>query len=96
MSIPTRRELIKAIWYDVDFALAGVDESSFPTTVQLSLTSQALFARYDPSGRFIAAGCYMGPVHIWDLTTKTITMTLTGHKKQVTSVESVRSFRWLL
>ena len=90
MSILTRRELFHRKYSNLlRRSIEGLDESSFPTTVQVSLASQAIFARYDPSGRFIAAGGYSGQVHIWDLTTKAIIRTLNGHKKVITGIESV-------
>ncbi|KAJ3477680.1 hypothetical protein NLI96_g10297 [Meripilus lineatus] len=61
----------------------------YPTAVQTSLGSQASFARFDPSGRFIAAGRPDGIACIWDLDTRNPVRWLEGHVKGVTSVEYV-------
>lgn len=61
----------------------------YPTAVQTSLRAQASFARFDPSGRFIAAGRPDGSACIWDLDTRTTVRWLEGHVKGITSVECV-------
>jgi COMPASS component SWD1 len=64
--------------------------SHHPTAVQTSLVAGALFARFDPSGRYVAAGRSNGSAAIWDLDTKAAVRWLEGHVKGVTSVECVR------
>ena len=64
---------------------------TYPTAVQTSLHSQASFARFDPTGRFVAAGLPNGSARIWDLGTKSTVRWLEGHVKGVTSVEYVSS-----
>lgn len=60
---------------------------TYPTQVQTSLHSQATLARFDPSGRFVAAGKADGSARIWDLDTKSTIRWLEGHVKGVTCVE---------
>ena len=60
---------------------------TYPTQVQTSLHSQATLARFDPSGRFVAAGRADGSARIWDLDTKSTIRWLEGHVKGVTCVE---------
>lgn len=60
---------------------------SHPTAVQHSLPAGAAFARFDPSGRFVAAGRSDGSAAIWDLSTRSAVRWLEGHVKGVTSVE---------
>ena len=60
-----------------------------PTAVQTSLYSQASFSKFDPTGRFVAAGLADGSARIWDLDTKSTVRWLEGHVKAVTSVECV-------
>lgn len=62
---------------------------TYPTAVQTSLYSQASFSKFDPSGRFVAAGCPDGSARVWDLDTKSTVRWLEGHVKAVTSVECV-------
>lgn len=69
---------------------------TYPTAVQTSLPSQASFAQFDPSGRFVAAGLSMGSARIWDLGTKSTVRWLEGHVKGVTSVDWSRHSRYLL
>lgn len=51
--------------------------------------SQALQARFDPSGQYIGAGKMDGTALIWDMTTKSSVRTLPGHAKAITSIEYV-------
>ena len=46
-------------------------------------------ARFDPSGRFLAAGKVDGLAVIWDMDTKGPVRYLDGHVKAITSVECV-------
>lgn len=63
-----------------------------PTAVQTSLFSVALFARFDPTGRYIGAGRIDGSAVIWDLETRSPVRWLEGHVKAVTSIEYVFLF----
>ncbi|KAF8632023.1 hypothetical protein AX17_004966 [Amanita inopinata Kibby_2008] len=67
-----------------------------PTAVQTSLFAVALFARFDHSGRFIAAGRVDGSVVIWDLETRSPVRYLDGHIKTVTSIDWSRNSRYVL
>ena len=60
---------------------------TYPTAVQTSLPSQAVLARFDPSGRYVAAGRSDGSAAIWDLQTRAVVRWLEGHVKGVVSVE---------
>lgn len=67
---------------------------AYPNAVQTSLFAYALFARFDPSGRYIGAGRYDGGASVWDLETRAEVKTLVGHVKTVTSIEWVSSLLW--
>ncbi|TCD61486.1 chromatin binding protein [Steccherinum ochraceum] len=69
---------------------------TYPTAVQTSLHSQASFARFDPTGRFVAAGLPNGSARIWDLGTKSTVRWLDGHVKGVTSVDWSKHSRYVL
>ncbi|GBE79127.1 Set1 complex component swd1 [Sparassis crispa] len=69
---------------------------TYPTAVQSSLDAYASFARFDPSGRFVAAGRSDGSAVIWDLDTKAAIRHLEGHVKGVTSVDWSRNSRYVL
>lgn len=60
---------------------------TYPTAVQTSLHSGASVARFDPSGRFVAAGRPDGSARIWDLDTKSTVRWLEGHVKGVICTE---------
>ena len=62
---------------------------TYPTAVQASLPSQCSLARFDRSGRFVAAGRSDGSAAIWDLETRAAVRWLEGHVKGITSVECV-------
>lgn len=62
---------------------------TYPTAVQASLPSQCSLARFDRSGRFVAAGRSDGSAAIWDLETRAAARWLEGHVKGITSVECV-------
>ena len=62
---------------------------TYPTAVQASLPSQCSLARFDCSGRFVAAGRNDGSAAIWDLETRAAVRWLEGHVKGITSVECV-------
>ncbi|KAI0346972.1 WD40 repeat-like protein [Trametopsis cervina] len=69
---------------------------TYPTAVQTSFHSGASFAKFDPSGRFVAAGRPDGSARIWDLNTKSTVRWLEGHVKGVTSVDWSRNSRYVL
>ncbi|KAH8830539.1 WD40 repeat-like protein [Flagelloscypha sp. PMI_526] len=69
---------------------------SHPTAVQTSLLSNALFARFDSSGRYLAAGRYDGSVAIWDVELKAVVRWLDGHVKAVTSIDWSRNSKYIM
>ncbi|KAI0047292.1 WD40 repeat-like protein [Auriscalpium vulgare] len=69
---------------------------TYPTAVQTSLPSQASLARFDPSGRFVAAGRGDGSAAIWDLETHAAIRWLEGHVKSITSIDWSQNSRFLL
>ncbi|EMD40979.1 hypothetical protein CERSUDRAFT_121584 [Gelatoporia subvermispora B] len=69
---------------------------TYPTAVQTSLVSGASFAKFDPTGRFVAGGRPDGSAVIWDLGTKAPIRWLEGHVKGVTSVDWSRNSRYVL
>lgn len=54
-----------------------------------TLDEYAVCARFNRTGRFIAAGRPDGKTSIWDLETKGVMQLLTGHVKTVMSVRYV-------
>ncbi|KAG5645768.1 hypothetical protein DXG03_005305 [Asterophora parasitica] len=64
-----------------------------PTAVQTSLFASALFARFDPSGRYLGVGGTNGTAAIWDLETRARIRWLEGHVKAVTSLACAPSLR---
>ncbi|KDQ28785.1 hypothetical protein PLEOSDRAFT_1111940 [Pleurotus ostreatus PC15] len=69
---------------------------SHPTAIQTSLLDRASFAKFDPSGRYLATGKLDGSSSIWDLETRSAIRLLDGHVKAVTSVDWSRYSRYLL
>ncbi|KAG1902847.1 WD40-repeat-containing domain protein [Suillus fuscotomentosus] len=67
-----------------------------PTAVQTSLVSGASFARFDPTGKFVAAGRSDGSAAIWDLDTRAVIRWCEGHVKAVTSIDWSRNSRYVL
>ncbi|KAJ3560731.1 hypothetical protein NP233_g10648 [Leucocoprinus birnbaumii] len=67
-----------------------------PTSIQTSLLATALFSKFDPSGRWIAAGKQNGSVVIWDLNTRAPVRVLDGHVRAVTSIDWSRYGRYVL
>ncbi|KAF7301216.1 WD-REPEATS-REGION domain-containing protein [Mycena indigotica] len=67
-----------------------------PTTVQTSLVALASFARFDPSGRYVATGRIDGSAAIWDLETRSAIRILDGHVKAVSSLDWSRHSRFVL
>lgn len=82
---------IRYIWTNFWHQLAPIDPFtlSHPTAVQTSLFAGALFAKFDPTGRFIAAARLNGSAEIWDLETRAPIRWLDGHVKTITSIECV-------
>jgi COMPASS component SWD1 len=72
--------------FDIE-RLADPFTITHPTAVQTSLVAGSSFARFDPSGRYVAAGRGDGSAAIWDLDTRSAVRWLEGHVKGVTSVE---------
>ncbi|KAG8688686.1 chromatin binding protein [Ceratobasidium sp. 395] len=62
----------------------------YPESVENTLDEYAVCARFNRTGRFIAAGRPDGKTSIWDLETKGVTQVLTGHVKTVMSVRNSR------
>ncbi|EIW82178.1 WD40 repeat-like protein [Coniophora puteana RWD-64-598 SS2] len=69
---------------------------TYPTAVQFSLYAGASIARFDPSGRYVAAGRPDGAATVWDLDTRASIRWLEGHVKGITSVDWSRNSRFLL
>ncbi|ETW84254.1 hypothetical protein HETIRDRAFT_21704, partial [Heterobasidion irregulare TC 32-1] len=69
---------------------------TYPTAVQTSLPAQACLARFDPSGRYIAAGRSTGMAVVWDLETRAIVRWLEGHVKGITNIDWSRNSRFVL
>ena len=61
--------------------------SPYPTAVQCSLPSGASFARFSPSGKYVASGRSDGGAVVWSLETKAAIRWLSGHVRAVTSIE---------
>ena len=82
----------------VEFVLANlasstahntIEDVTYPTAVLTFLPSGALFARFDPTGRFIAAGRHDGQLVIWDMDVREPARVFDGHVKALTSVRCV-------
>ena len=65
---------------------------SHPTAIQASLFAGATLAKFDTSGRFVAAARPTGDVEVWDLETRSPIRSLDGHVKAITSIEWVSFF----
>ncbi|QRV76276.1 retinoblastoma-binding protein 5 [Ceratobasidium sp. AG-Ba] len=68
----------------------------YPESVENTLDEYAVCARFNRTGRFIAAGRPDGKTSIWDLETRGVTQVLSGHVKTVMSVSWSRNSRYLL
>ncbi|ELU43117.1 Set1 complex component swd1 [Rhizoctonia solani AG-1 IA] len=71
----------------------------YPESVENTLDEYAVCARFNRTGRFIAAGRPDGKTSIWDLETKGVVQVFTGHVKTITSVRYAvwsRNSRYLL
>jgi COMPASS component SWD1 len=65
--------------------------------VQTSLFALASFARFDPTGRYVATARVDGTAAIWDLDTRAAVRILDGHVKAVASLEyALPYFRTIL
>ncbi|KAI0775475.1 WD40 repeat-like protein [Irpex lacteus] len=80
----------------MDGGLTNPFNITYPTAIQTSLHSGATFAKFDHSGRFVAAGRADGSARVWDLNTKSTVRWLEGHVKGVTSVDWSRNSRFVL
>ncbi|CAE6449722.1 unnamed protein product [Rhizoctonia solani] len=68
----------------------------YPESVENTLDEYAVCARFNRTGRFIAAGRPDGKITIWDLETKGVIQVFVGHVKTITSVSWSRNSRYLL
>ncbi|VDC02495.1 unnamed protein product [Peniophora sp. CBMAI 1063] len=69
---------------------------TYPTAVQTSLPSQALLAKFDSTGRYVAAGQHNGAVLVWDLETRATVRWLEGHVRAITNIDWSRHSRFVL
>ncbi|KAG2014116.1 hypothetical protein CC2G_010959 [Coprinopsis cinerea AmutBmut pab1-1] len=72
---------------------------SHPTTVQTTIHAQAVFSKFDTTGRFIATATARpqeGLAVVWDLQTRNSIRFLDGHVKPVTSIDWSRNSRYVL
>ncbi|KAI0662892.1 WD40 repeat-like protein [Cubamyces menziesii] len=76
--------------------VANIFTSPYPTAIQTSLESYATIARFDPSGKLIAAGRQDGLGVIWDLATRGQVRWLEGHVKGITSIDWSQNSRYVL
>ncbi|KIY45965.1 COMPASS complex protein [Fistulina hepatica ATCC 64428] len=70
--------------------------TSYPTAVRSSLGAVARFVKFDPSGRYVAAGRWDGTTSIWDVETGSCVRILDGHVKEITSADWSRNSRYVL
>ncbi|KAL0949062.1 hypothetical protein HGRIS_009160 [Hohenbuehelia grisea] len=77
-------------------SLLSKDNFALPTDVKTSLIDHASYAKFDNSGRYIAAGRLDGTASIWDLETRSIVRNLDAHVKAVTSMDWSRNSRYVL
>jgi COMPASS component SWD1 len=54
--------------------------------VRATLDSGAVIARFDRTGRFVAAGLRDGSVFLWDLATQAVVRNLEGHVRVITGL----------
>ncbi|KAF9520982.1 hypothetical protein BS47DRAFT_1310964 [Hydnum rufescens UP504] len=71
-------------------------QQDIPESVSTTLEDWAACARFNPTGRFIAAGRFDGWTTIWDLDTQGVLRSLEGHSKTVTSVSWSRNSRYVM
>ncbi|KAL1732866.1 WD40-repeat-containing domain protein [Schizophyllum commune] len=70
---------------------------AYPTNISKVLPdASSNIARFDPSGRFVAAGALNGVVRVWDLETKDFVRLLRGHVDRITTLDWSRNSRYLL
>jgi COMPASS component SWD1 len=73
------------------------EAQSLPTSVRATLEPQeqgavVVLARFDTTGRFVAAGLRDGRAWLWDLETQAVVRHFEGHVKMVTGLSYVRFF----
>lgn len=61
--------------------------------MRATLDSGAVIARFDTTGRFVAAGLRDGSALLWDLSTQAVVRHLEGHVKIITSLGLVKPLR---
>lgn len=66
------------------------ETQNLPTTVRATLDSGAVIARFDWTGRFIAAGLRDGSALLWDLATQAVVRHFEGHVRAVTGLSWVK------
>ncbi|KAH9853954.1 COMPASS complex protein [Lenzites betulinus] len=76
--------------------VANLFTSPYPTAIQTSLDSLAILARFDQSGKYVAAGRHDGLGVVWDLTTRGQVRWLEGHVKGITSIDWSQNSRYVL
>ncbi|KAI0643665.1 WD40 repeat-like protein [Trametes meyenii] len=76
--------------------VANLFTSPFPTAIQTSLDSLATIARYDSTGKYVAAGRHDGLAVIWDLATRGQVRWLEGHVKGITSIDWSQNSRYVM
>ncbi|KAI0772532.1 WD40 repeat-like protein [Trametes elegans] len=76
--------------------VANLFTSPFPTAVQTSLDAVANIAKYDNTGKYVAAGRHDGLAVIWDLDTRGPVRWLEGHVKGITSIDWSQNSRYVL
>lgn len=72
------------------------ETQNLPSTVRATLDSGAVIARFDRTGRFVAAGLRDGSVFLWDLATQAVVRNLEGHVRAITGLSWSRNSRFLL
>lgn len=72
------------------------ETQNLPSTVRATLDSGAVIARFDRTGRFVAAGLRDGSVFLWDLATQAVVRNLEGHVRVITGLSYVFAFTWTM
>ena len=92
----TMNELLISMWRayrgcsSTHPALDTYQRPAYPTNISKVLPdASSNIARFDPSGRFVAAGALNGVVRVWDLETKDFIRLLRGHVDRITTLECV-------
>ncbi|EIW62171.1 WD40 repeat-like protein [Trametes versicolor FP-101664 SS1] len=76
--------------------VANFFTSPYPTAIQTSLDSLATIARFDQSGKYVAAGRQDGLAVVWDLVTRGQVRWLEGHVKGITSIDWSQNSRYVM